>query len=103
MAKLELTNIPRQLELAGEFEVEDMSLDDIKRLKRDVAESDIEDQLRNVYGDIIEQAAFIRATWSKWLQFVQKVNQRALGMNERTDNTPNEIKRDSITRRFDVR
>lgn len=64
--------IPRQMEITKEFQAEDLSDSELKALRDRVLVIDLEVDLRNILGRLIDQVADVDASWGKFKEFVQK-------------------------------
>lgn len=102
MARLKTMTIPSTLEMSNSFEAADVDRNELFRLREDIMTGDAEDELKSVFGRIIDQLTFLRATWGRFQQFVQRRPKTKTGSRSEVGELSGNVMRGEVTTEYET-
>lgn len=76
MARARVSIVPSTLEMTKKFEGADLDPRELEQLRASLTSEDVDADLQNVFGRLTHNLSFIRATWARFQQFVQRIRAR---------------------------
>jgi hypothetical protein len=65
-------SVPATLEITKSFEAPDLDREELEELQASLHAPDLSAELEKIFGRVVTELRFLRATWKRFRQFVQQ-------------------------------